>query len=125
MKTIKTVQSRFIKGSDGYEASAEFNEAMMELAEMNPKFEREGNSFWIFFTVEKTEAEDIIEEHECAGENAHCIDCPFLLRDTNRFGNIDGRKKWATCGKTGERTNIESRACDIYHSLADKERRRF
>ena len=125
MKTIKTIQSRFIDGSDGHEVSAEFNQAMMELAELNPKWERDGNSFWIFYSVEKVEAENIVEEHEMAGESAHCIDCPYLLRDTNRFGNIDGRKKWATCGKTGERTNIESRACEIYHNLADKERRRF
>jgi hypothetical protein len=47
------------------------------------------------------------------------------MRDLNRFGNIDARKKWATCGKTGERTNIESRACEIYHGLPTQERRRF
>lgn len=127
MKTKKVIQSRFIDGSNGgHEAAAEFNEAMMELAEMNPKFERvEGNSFWIFYSVEMTEPENIIEEHESAGEKAHCIDCPYMMRDLNRFGNIDARKKWGTCGKTGERTNIESRACEVYHNLADKERRRF
>lgn len=125
MKTTKVFQTRFIDGSDGHEAAAEFNQAMMELAQLNPKFEREGNSFWIFYSVEITECETLTEQHEAAGENAHCIDCPYLMRDLNRFGNIDARKKWGTCGKTGERTNIDSRACDIYHSLADKERRRF
>ena len=114
MKTIKTIQSRFIDGSDGHEVSAEFNQAMMELAELNPKWERDGNSFWIFYSVEKTEAEDIIEKHEMAGENAHCLDCMYCMRDLNRFGNIDGRKKWATCGKTGERTN--SRVCERYYT---------
>ena len=126
MKTKKVIQSRFIDGTDGHEAAAEFNEAMMELAELNPKFERvDGNSFWIFYSVEMTEPENIVEEHEMAGENAHCLDCPYMMRDLNRFGNIDARKKWGTCGKTGERTNIDSRACEIYHSLSDKERRRF
>ena len=116
MKTTKIVQSRFIKGSDGFETSAEFNEAMMELAEMNPKFERDGNSFWIFYSVEKTEAENIVEEHELAGENAHCIECPFCIRDLNRFGNPDGSKKHATCGKTGERVRIDSRVCERYYT---------
>ena len=127
MKTKKVIQSRFIDGSNGgYDASAEFNEVMMELAELNPRFERvDGNSFWIFYSVEMTEPENIVEQHESEGENARCIDCPYVMRDVNRYGNIDARKKWATCGKTGERTNIESRACEIYHSLASKERRRF
>ena len=125
MKHTKVIQSRFIDGTDGHDACAEFNQAMMELAELNPKFERNGNSFWIFYSVEMTEPENIIEEHEAAGENAHCLDCPYMMRDLNRFGNIDARKKWGTCGKTGERTNVDSRACEIYHNLSDKERRRF
>lgn len=125
MKRLKVHQTRFIDGTDGHDSAAEFNEAMMELAELNPKFERDGKSFWIFYTVEIEEAENAIEKNECAGENAHCIDCPYLMRDLNRFGNIDGRKKWATCGKTGERTNIDSRACEVYHELPVKERRRF
>lgn len=125
MKNIKVVQSIFIDGTDGHDACKQFNDTMMKLAEMNPKFERNGNSFWIFYSVEMTEPENIVEEHEAAGENAHCLDCPYLLRPENRFGNVDARKKWGTCGKTGERTHIESRACEIYHSLASKERRRF
>lgn len=125
MKTIKVVQTRFIDGADGHDTAAEFNQAMMDLAELNPKYERDGKSFWIFYSVEKVECESIIDEHEIQGENAHCIDCPYLMRDLNRFGNIDARKKWATCGKTGERTNIESRACEIYHGLPTQERRRF
>lgn len=123
MKTIKMVQSRFIDGADGHDTSAEFNQTMEELAGLNPKFERDGKSFWIFFTVEKVEPENVVEEHELAGESATCLDCPYLMRDLNRFGNIDTRKRWATCGKTGERTHIGSRACEIYHKL--KERRRF
>lgn len=125
MKRLKVWQSRFIDGKDGHDSSAEFNDLMMELAELNPEFQREGDSFWIFYQVEKVECENLVEEREEAGEKAHCIDCPFIMRDINRFGNIDARKKWATCGKTGERTHIESRACELYHELSDKERRRF
>lgn len=116
MKHTKIVQSRFIDGSDGHEVSAEFNQAMMELADLNPKWEREGNSFWIFYSVEKTEAETIVEEHELAGEDAYCIGCPYCIRDLNRFGNTDARKKWATCGKTGERVRIDKSVCEIYYT---------
>ena len=125
MKTTRVIQSRFIDGSDGHDSCAEFNQTMMELAELHPTFERNGNSFWIFFTVELNEPENIVEEHEMEGEKATCLDCPYLMRDLNRYGSIDGRKKWGTCGKTGNRTNIDSRACETYHSLAAKERRRF
>lgn len=123
MKTATVVQSRFIDGSDARQASIEFNQAMMELAYLNPTFERNGNDFWIFYKVEKSEAESITEEHEEAGEKAHCEDCPFFARDLNRYGNIDARKKWGTCSKQGTREHAESSACDIYHSL--RERRRF
>ena len=123
MKNTKIFQTRFIDGTDGHDTAAEFNAAMMELAELNPRFERDGKSFWIFYSVERTEPETLREEHEMAGEKAQCIDCPYVMRDLNRFGSIDGRKKWATCGLTGERTNIHSRACEEYHKLA--ERRRF
>ena len=102
-----------------------FNEAMNELAELNPTYERDGNVFWIHYTVIKTEPETLAERREMEGERAHCIDCMYCMRDLNRFGNIDGRKKWATCGKTGERTNIDSTACETYYKLNDKERRRF
>ena len=116
MKTTKIVQSRFIHGSDGFETSAEFNQVMMELSDLNPKWERDGNSFWIFYSVEKTEAENIVEEHELKGERKHCEECPFIIRDLNRFGNVDGVKKHATCGKTGERVRIDSRVCEKYYT---------
>lgn len=122
MKTIKYSQSRFIDGSDGHETAAEFNEAMIELAGLNPKWEREGNSFWIFYTVEYEEPENLKDIYELKGVKACCIDCPYIVRDLNRFGTVDGRKKSAVCGKTGARTNVENRACEIYYR--DLERRK-
>ena len=125
MKTTKIVQTRFINGSDGHDTAAEFNEAMMELANLNPRFEREGNSFWIFYSVIQEEPETIAEKHEQEGERAHCGDCPFFVRPMNRLGLIDGRAKHGTCGKSGQREHIESCACDYYYTLATAERRRF
>ena len=125
MRTKSIPQTRVIAGNTPQETAMLFNEAMAELADLNPKYERDGNVFWIYYTVVKTEAETIVEQHEMAGERAHCIDCPYLMRDLNRFGSIDGRKKWATCGKSGERTHVDSTVCEDYYNINSRERRRF
>ena len=125
MKTTKITQTRFINGSDGHDTAAEFNEAMRELANLNPRFEREGNSFWIFYSVITEEPETLAEKHEAEGEKAHCEDCPYFMRPMNRMGLIDGRAKRGTCGKTGQTEHINSTACDYYYTLATAERRRF
>lgn len=115
MKTITKHRVEAITGDSPQEAAALFNEAMDRLAELHPTFEREGCTFWIHYIVIHEEAETLSEVYELEGNTAHCLECPFIVRDLNRFGNIDARKKWATCGKTGERTNIECRACDLYY----------
>lgn len=125
MKTKSIPQMRAIAGNTPQETAMLFNQTMVELADLNPTYERDGGVFWIYYTVVKNEPETVVEEHEMKGERAHCIDCPYLMRDLNRFGNVDGRKKWATCGKTGERTNIDSTVCEEYYALNSKERRRF
>ena len=125
MRTKSIPQTKVIAGNTPQETAMLFNEAMTELADLNPKYERDGNVFWIYYTVVKTEAETIVEQHEMMGERAHCIDCPYLMRDLNRFGSIDGRKKWATCGKNGERTHVDSTVCEEYYNINSRERRRF
>lgn len=125
MVTKSIPQTRVIAGSTPQETAMFFNQAMMELADLNPTYERDGNVFWIYYTVVRSEPETIVEEHELKGERAHCIDCPYLMRDLNRFGSIDGRKKWGTCGKTGERAHIDSVVCEEYFALNSRERRRF
>ena len=125
MKTTKITQARFINGSDGHDTQEEFNQAMRELAFLNPRFERDGNSFWIFYSEILEEPESLAEKHEMEGEKAHCSDCPFFARPMSRFGVIDGRAKHGTCGKHGTRQHIDSTACDDYYKLATAERRRF
>ena len=125
MKRKSTTQIRVISGNTPQETAMLFNETMTELAELNPTYERDGSIFWIYYTVITEEPETLAERHEAEGERARCLDCMYCMRDLNRFGSIDGRKKWATCGKTGERTNVDSVACDTYYTLSQRERRRF
>lgn len=120
MKSTKVFQTRFIDGSDGHDTAAEFNETMMELADLNPRFERDGHSFWIFYSVEKHEPECLVDEHALKGENHKCIECPFCIRDLNRFGNPDVTRKHATCGKSGKRVRIDGEVCDIFYEERGK-----
>ena len=122
MKTITKHRVEAIAGDTPQETAALFNEAMDRLAELNPTFEREGNTFWIYYKIVHDEAETISEQFELKGCTGHCNECPFLIRDKNRFGGVDARKKWATCGKTGERTRIDCRACDIYYETLGERR---
>ena len=115
MKHIVIPQIRAISGNTPQEAALLFNEAMMELAPLHPTFVREGDTYYIQYSVEINEAETIAEEHELKGEHHKCHECPHCVRDLNRFGDIDARKVWATCAKTGKRTRINLDACDIYY----------
>ena len=125
MRSKSIPQTRVIAGNTPQETAMLFNQAMTELADLNPTYERDGGMFWIYYTVVAHEPETVVEEHQENGEYAHCIDCPYLMRDLNRFGNIDGRRKWATCGKSGERTHVDSTVCEEYYNINPKERRRF
>ena len=113
MKRHTVTQIRAISGSTPAETALLFNETMTELAQLDPTFERDGNTFWIYFKVEKLEAENIADENELLGKGIKCEECPLCIRDVNRFGDIDVRKKWATCGKTGNRCRIDLSACEI------------
>ena len=117
MRSYTVPQIKPISGSDPIEAALLFNEAIMQLAPMNPTYKQseDGCMYWIFYKVEYTEAETLAEEHELKGEHHKCHECPHCVRDLNRFGDIDARKVWATCAKTGKRTRINLEVCDEYY----------
>lgn len=117
MKTKTIFQTKAVTGNSPQETALLFNETMQELADLNPTYERDGNTFWIYYTVTVQEAETIKDKCELEGERATCYDCPYVMRDLNRHGNVDTRKRWATCIMTGERTHIESAACEEYYKL--------
>lgn len=112
-----TMQVKVISGNTPEETAAMFNSAMTELAALNPRYERDGGIFWIYYTVEQKEPETLAEAFEVKGEGATCGDCPFCMRDLNRFGTEDKRKKRATCSKTGSQVYVWGSACDEYYKL--------
>ena len=109
-------QMRAISGTTPQEAALAFNEAMMELAPLHPSFVREGNTYYIQYSIEINEAETLAEEHQIKGEHHKCHECPHCIRDLNRFGDIDARKRWGTCAKTGKRTYINGDVCDTFYT---------
>ena len=115
MKHISIPQVRPITGNTPQEAAMLFNEAIRELAPMHPQWTREGDTYYITYMVAWDEAETLAEEHELKGEKHKCEECPYCVRDLNRFGEVDRRKKWATCASTGERVLISESVCDIYY----------
>lgn len=117
MKHKSVMQVRAISGNTPEETAMLFNDAMNELAALNPRYERDGGLFWIYYTVESREPETLSEVYEMKGESKTCGDCPFCLRDLNRFGTEDKRKRWATCERTGEKVFINGSACDAYYGL--------
>ena len=115
MKYIVIPQVRAISGNTPQEAALLFNEAMMELAPLHPSFQREGDTYYIEYTVQIAEAETLADEHALKGDKATCKDCSRCIRDRNRFGDIDARKVYGTCAESGERVRLREKACDIYY----------
>lgn len=115
MKYTVIPQFRAISGSTPQEAALLFNEAIMELAPLHPTFVREGDVYYIQYSIEVKEPENLADEHELKGEKAMCKDCPRCIRDRNRFGDIDARKVYGTCAISGERVRLRTRACDTFY----------
>ena len=111
------MQVRVISGNTPEETALMFNTAMQELAALNPRYERDGGIFWIYYTIETKEAETLAEAYEIKGEGKTCGDCPYCMRDLNRYGTEDKRKKRATCSCSGEQVYVWSAACDTYYKL--------
>ena len=120
MKRIVIPQMRPVTGSTPEEAANRFNEAMTELAWLHPTFVREGDIYYIQYTVELVQAETKSESYELKGDKATCKVCPHCIRDRNRFGDIDARKVYGTCDQSGERVRLREMACDIYYEERER-----
>lgn len=63
MRSKSIPQTRVIAGNTPQETAMLFNQAMTELADLNPTYERDGGMFWIYYTVVAHEPETVVEEH--------------------------------------------------------------
>ena len=58
-----------------------------------------------------------------AGCRHHCEDCGYCVRDVNRFGEVDKRKKKAYCERHNRRTLTDMVVCDTFYLEHQDERR--
>ena len=115
MITKSIPQTRAVSGNTPQETELLFNQTMTELADLNPTYERDGNVFWVYYTIVKNEPETVVEEHEMKGEYRYCEDCPYCDRVVDIYGNIDPRVKWGKCMKYGMTSvNLNKRVCAAY-----------
>lgn len=114
-RSIKQVEA--VTGSTPQELANNFNEAMRRLQGCSPKDEWHGDVVYIYYYANERVAECLAEEHQLAGDEHSCDECPFCTRALNASGQVDARRKWAVCGKTGEPVRISNAACDEYYSL--------
>lgn len=115
MITKSIPQTRAVSGNTPQETALLFNQTMTELADLNPTYERDGNVFWVYYTIVKNEPETVVEEHELKGEYRYCEDCPYCDRVVDIYGNIDPRVKWGKCMKYGMTSvNLNKRVCAAY-----------
>lgn len=115
MRITTIPQVECIEGRTRQETALKFNKRMLELAYVNPSWEREGDVFWITYNKLTEEPESIVEEHEMNGESLHCIDCPLCDRVVDIYGNIDSRVRWGKCMKFGMAcVNLNKKVCKAY-----------
>ena len=118
MQNTKYTQVKAIIGENPVDAAEKFNDAMRDLKGFSDlKYEREGNTFLIYYTVSEAIPETIAETREMEGNCGFCKDCEHCRRDVTRFGITDQRKKWARCVWHDKPVMINSSACDDYYML--------
>lgn len=115
MKRTKYTQCAVCAGKDYDESARIFNEKMQELMEMKPRFERDGNVFLIFYTVEEIVPEGLAEEMELQGIKHVCAECEHFKVPLNRHGQPDGRKKKILCERAHQLATPGDRVCDIFY----------
>lgn len=122
MRVNKYTQCTPCIGATLAESVSIFNAEMHKLRAFKPTFERCGDSFLIYYTMEERVPETVVDAKELQGLFHRCEHCANCIRDRDRFGGIDKRKKHATCGKDGERVRLDSAVCDDFY-LRDYERK--
>lgn len=117
MRNKSIPQVLAIVGESPVDAANKFNQAMRDLKDFgNLSYEREGNTFLIYYTISETLPESIAEAYELEGCSGTCGECKQCRRDVTRFGIVDQRKKWGRCVYHDKPVMITSNACDDYYT---------
>ena len=117
MRQNTYTQVMAIVGENPMDAAEKFNQAMRDLKDFsNLSYEREGNTFLIYYTISEQLPESIAEAYEMDGTNSVCAECKHCRRDVTRFGIVDQRKKWGRCVYHDKPVLISSPACDEFYT---------
>lgn len=113
------------EGETFQEAVNKFNQAMYENRMYKPTFERAGEAFLVYIKMTQFAPETIAEAKSLEGCKHTCKDCEHCVRDLNRFGVADKRKKTATChvGNVITRIRLDSSVCDRFYLEKQDERK--
>lgn len=123
MKENKYIQCVLCEGETFQDAVDKFNREMARLAPFNPTFTEKGEAFLIYYKVTEFMPENIVEAKQLAGCRHHCEDCEHCVRDLNRSGEVDKRKKKAYCEYHRRRTFTDMIVCDTFYLEHQDERR--
>lgn len=123
MKENKYTQCILCEGETFQAAVDKFNEVMRIHAAFNPTFERAGEKFLVYFKVTERTPETIVEAKQLEGCSHHCEDCSHCIRDLNRFGEVDKRKKKAWCELKNNKTMTSMEVCDTFYLEHQDERK--
>lgn len=94
------------------------NAKLFELNESSPIVEFDSVGSDMVARIRYRERIEVVEpEISEIGIKFKCADCPHFVRETNKDGSVDARKKWGDCPFAFmERTTLDSDACDILYN---------
>lgn len=117
MREDKYTRCILCEGDTFQEAVDKFNEVMYENRMFRPTFERAGERFLVYISLTHFAPETIVEAKEMEGCRHTCKDCEHCVRDMNRFGVADKRKKVANCvlGNVVKRIRLDDTVCDTFY----------
>lgn len=117
MKEHKYTQCVLCEGNTFQEAVEKFNFEMKRHAPFRPTFERAGETFLIYYTVVDLAPETLVEAKCLDGFTNYCEECTECVREKNRSGNIDARKKYGYCSRNGmQKIRIDQIVCDEFYT---------
>lgn len=124
MKEHKYTQCILCEGNTFQDAVNKFNTEMKRHAHLRPTFERAGETFLIYVTVVELAPETLVEAKHLDGCRHYCEDCASCVREKNRHGVIDARKKYGFCAEQDmKKIRIDQIVCDEFYT-ADLEMRK-